>query len=83
MIASASARARWTRRERLGAVAAFDVAEIENPVTQVRELTEGGRGADAVIEAVGRAADLGVGAADGAQGRHRESVWRVPDRERR
>jgi L-iditol 2-dehydrogenase len=41
--------------ERLGATAAFDVAEIENPVTLVRQLTEGARGADAVIEAVGSA----------------------------
>jgi len=39
--------------ERLGAVAAFDVSVIDNPVTLVRQLTEGGRGADAVIEAVG------------------------------
>jgi L-iditol 2-dehydrogenase len=38
--------------ERLGAVAAFDVSEIDNPVNLVRQLTEGGRGADAVIEAV-------------------------------
>jgi L-iditol 2-dehydrogenase len=41
--------------ERLGAIATFDAAEIENPVALVRQLTEGGRGADAVIEAVGRA----------------------------
>ena len=41
--------------ERLGAVAAFDVSEIDNPVNLVRQLTEGGRGADAVIEAVGSA----------------------------
>jgi len=41
--------------ERLGAVATFDAAEIENPVSLVKQLTEGGRGADAVIEAVGRA----------------------------
>jgi L-iditol 2-dehydrogenase len=41
--------------ERLGAVAAFDVSEIDNPVNVVRQLTEGGRGADAVIEAVGSA----------------------------
>ncbi|MGH9688193.1 MAG: zinc-dependent alcohol dehydrogenase [Candidatus Acidiferrales bacterium] len=40
--------------ERLGAIATFDVAEIENPVALVKQLTEGGRGADAVIEAVGR-----------------------------
>jgi L-iditol 2-dehydrogenase len=39
--------------ERLGAVAAFDVSQIENPVHVVRQLTEGGRGADDVIEAVG------------------------------
>jgi L-iditol 2-dehydrogenase len=39
--------------ERLGAVAAFDVSEIESPVSLVRQLTEGGRGADAVVEAVG------------------------------
>ena len=41
--------------ERLGAMAAFDVDEIENPVELVRQLTDGERGADAVIEAVGRA----------------------------
>jgi len=41
--------------ERLGAVAAFDVTQLDNPVTWVRDLTEGGRGADAVIEAVGSA----------------------------
>jgi L-iditol 2-dehydrogenase len=42
--------------ERLGAIAAFDVSEIENPAQLVRQLTEGGRGADAVIEAVGSSA---------------------------
>ena len=40
--------------ERFGAHAAFDVSEMDNPVTRVRELTEGGRGADAVIEAAGQ-----------------------------
>lgn len=39
--------------ERLGAMAALDVSEVENPVNLVRELTERGCGADAVIEAVG------------------------------
>jgi L-iditol 2-dehydrogenase len=39
--------------ERLGARAAFDVTLLDDPVRVVRELTEGGRGADAVIEAVG------------------------------
>jgi L-iditol 2-dehydrogenase len=39
--------------ERLGAVAAIDVSEIEDPVALVRQLTDGGRGADAVVEAVG------------------------------
>lgn len=41
--------------ERLGAIAAFDAADLGNPVNPVRQLTEGGRGVDAVIEAVGRA----------------------------
>lgn len=41
--------------ERLGAYAAFDVSTMNSPVAMVRELTEGGRGADAVIEAVGSA----------------------------
>jgi len=41
--------------ERLGAIAAFDVEEIDDPVELVRQLTDGGRGADAVIEAVGQA----------------------------
>jgi L-iditol 2-dehydrogenase len=39
--------------ERLGAVAAIDASKIENPVALVRQLTEDGRGADAVVEAVG------------------------------
>ncbi len=39
--------------ERLGARAAFDVSRTENVIARVRELTDGGRGADAVIEAVG------------------------------
>jgi L-iditol 2-dehydrogenase len=41
--------------ERLGAIAAFDISEIDDPVRVVRQLTEGGRGSDAVIEAVGTA----------------------------
>jgi L-iditol 2-dehydrogenase len=41
--------------ERLGAYAAFDVTTMDSPVQMVRQLTEGGRGADAVIEAVGSA----------------------------
>jgi L-iditol 2-dehydrogenase len=41
--------------ERLGAISAFDVSTIENPVNLVRQLSEGGRGTDAVIEAVGSA----------------------------
>jgi L-iditol 2-dehydrogenase len=41
--------------ERLGAIAAIDVSEAENPVRLVREMTEGGLGADAVVEAVGSA----------------------------
>ena len=39
--------------ERLGARAAFDVSGLDDPVRAVRELTEGARGADAVVEAVG------------------------------
>jgi L-iditol 2-dehydrogenase len=54
VIAIGKRPAQMRAAERLGAVAAFDAAEIENPVGLVRSLTEGGRGADAVIEAVGR-----------------------------
>ncbi len=39
--------------ERLGAAAAFDVSRLKNPVRAVRQLTEGQRGPDSVIEAVG------------------------------
>ncbi len=42
--------------ERMGARAAFDVNEEPDPVRVVKQLTEGGRGADAVIEAVGKPA---------------------------
>ena len=40
--------------ECFGAVAAFDISKIENPVGLVRQLSDAGRGADSVIEAVGR-----------------------------
>ena len=69
--------------ERLGAVAAFDISEIENPVRLVRELSDGGRGADAVIEAVGHGDHLAVGCADGAQRRHCKSFRRLPARRAR
>jgi len=39
--------------ERLGATAAFDVSQVDDPVQAVRRLTDGGRGVDAAIEAVG------------------------------
>jgi L-iditol 2-dehydrogenase len=39
--------------ERMGAWKTFDVNELPNPVHAVRQLTERGRGADSVIEAVG------------------------------
>jgi len=39
--------------ERMGARAAFDVSHLSDPIAAVRRLTEGGRGADSVIEAVG------------------------------
>ena len=39
--------------ERMGARAAFDVSTLSDPISVVRRLTEGGRGADSVIEAVG------------------------------
>ncbi len=53
VIAVGKRKSQIAAAERLGAVAAFDASEIENPVSRVRDLTEGGRGADAVIEAVG------------------------------
>ena len=40
--------------ERMGALSALDVTELANPVERVRALTEGGRGADAVVEAAGQ-----------------------------
>lgn len=40
--------------ECLGAIAAFDSAEMEKSLDRVRQLTGDARGADAVIEAVGR-----------------------------
>jgi len=39
--------------EQMGAFAAFDVSQVNNPVATVRRLTESGQGADSVIEAVG------------------------------
>ncbi|HTU35067.1 MAG TPA: zinc-binding dehydrogenase [Candidatus Acidoferrum sp.] len=39
--------------ERLGAAAAINVSDVQDPVRVVRELTERGYGADAVVEAVG------------------------------
>ncbi len=39
--------------KRLGAGAVIDVTQAVDPVTAVRDLTEGGRGADGVVEAAG------------------------------
>lgn len=39
--------------ELMGAATAFDVSRLSDPVSAVRRLTEHGRGADSVIEAVG------------------------------
>jgi L-iditol 2-dehydrogenase len=55
VIALGKRKSQMRAAERLGAFAAFDVTEIENPIQAVRELTEGQRGADSVIEAVGSA----------------------------
>src|SRR6202521_4072746 len=55
VIAIGKGQSQMNIAKRLGATAAFDVAQTENPVAAVRQLTEGARGADAVIEAVGRA----------------------------
>jgi L-iditol 2-dehydrogenase len=53
VIALGKRKSQTLAAERLGAVAAFDVSEIDNPVSLVRQLTERGGGADTVIEAVG------------------------------
>jgi L-iditol 2-dehydrogenase len=42
--------------KRLGAWATVDISAVEDPIAAVRQLTEGRRGADIVIEAAGRAA---------------------------
>jgi L-iditol 2-dehydrogenase len=56
VIAIGKRKSQMQAAERMGAFAAIDVTEIENPVARVRELTERGFGADAVVEAVGSAA---------------------------
>jgi L-iditol 2-dehydrogenase len=53
VIALGKRQSQMRAAERLGAIASFDVTEIENPIQAVRQLTEGQRGADSVIEAVG------------------------------
>jgi L-iditol 2-dehydrogenase len=55
VIAVGKRKSQMRAAERHGAIAAYDVSEIDNPVSLVRRLTEGGRGADVVIEAVGSA----------------------------
>jgi len=56
VIAIGKRRSQVEAAERMGAAAVLDAAEIANPIERVRALTEGGRGADAVIEAAGQAA---------------------------
>jgi L-iditol 2-dehydrogenase len=53
VIAIGKRKSQMKAAEAMGAWAAFDVNEHPNPVSLVRPLTEGGRGADAVVEAVG------------------------------
>ncbi len=61
--------------ERMGARAAFAVSHLADPVGTVRRLTEGGSGADSVIEGSGLAAHLGMGDSDGALRRYGQSLW--------
>jgi L-iditol 2-dehydrogenase len=53
VIALGKRKSQTDAAQRMGAVAAINVTDVENPVAWVRELTEGQRGADAVVEAVG------------------------------
>ncbi len=53
IVALAKRKSQVRAAERLGAVAAYDVTELSDPVSIVRRHTEGQRGADDVIEAVG------------------------------
>jgi len=53
VIAVAKRESQVLAAKRLGARVALDVSASPNPIGKVRELTEGGRGADAVIEAAG------------------------------
>jgi L-iditol 2-dehydrogenase len=53
VIAIGKRKTQMRAAERMGAWTTFDVNEVPNPVSAVRELTDRGRGADAVIEAVG------------------------------
>jgi L-iditol 2-dehydrogenase len=55
VIALGKRKSQTEAAERLGAYAAFDVSTMDSPVAMVRELTDGKRGADAVVEAVGSA----------------------------
>ena len=54
VIAIGKRRSQTEAAERMGAVAALNAAEIADTIERVRALTEGGRGADAVIEAAGQ-----------------------------
>jgi L-iditol 2-dehydrogenase len=54
VIAIGKRRSQTEAAERMGAMSALDAAELNNPVERVRALTEGSRGADAVIEAAGQ-----------------------------
>src|SRR6202158_3248790 len=53
VIALGKRKGQVANAERVGAAVAFDVTTKDNPVEIVRKITEGQRGADAVIEAVG------------------------------
>ncbi len=53
VIAIGKRKSQMESARRMGAWKTFDVNELPGPVEDVRRLTEGGRGADAVIEAVG------------------------------
>ena len=53
VIALGKRKGQVANAERVGAAVAFDVTTMDNPVEIVRKITEGQRGADAVIEAVG------------------------------
>ncbi len=82
VIAIGKRKSQMRAAERLGAIATFDAAEIENPVSHGAPDQRGRPRSRCCDRSGGHCRHLAMGASNGAQRRDRKSFWRLSARHR-